>query len=85
MATSIQIDDLDDLTVERLQSEAARRGIDFKSLIAEILREKAATTTASSKTHHDLDALAGTWSEEEANEFLANIADLGQIDPTLWK
>jgi len=33
---------------------------------------------------YDLDALAGTWSAEEATEFLQVIADFEQIDPALW-
>jgi len=34
---------------------------------------------------HDLDVLAGTWSAEEADEFHRAIADLDQIDPSLWR
>ena len=30
--------------------------------------------------HHDLDALAGTWSAEEAAQFLSAIADMRQCD-----
>jgi len=35
--------------------------------------------------HHDLDALAGTWSASDADIFLATIAPLEQIDPELWR
>jgi hypothetical protein len=35
-------------------------------------------------TYHDLDALAGTWSEDEAAAFLQAVADFEQVDPSLW-
>jgi len=34
--------------------------------------------------HHELDALAGTWSEEEAAAFTAAIEDTERIDPEMW-
>ena len=35
-------------------------------------------------TYHDLDALAGTWSEDEAAALLQAVADFEQVDPSLW-
>ncbi len=35
--------------------------------------------------HHDLDHLAGTWSQEEADEFDAALAEERRIDPELWE
>lgn len=34
--------------------------------------------------HHDLDHLAGTWSEEEAAAFEAALAEQRRVDPELW-
>jgi hypothetical protein len=34
--------------------------------------------------YHDLDALAGTWSEDEAVAFLQAVASFEHVDPTLW-
>jgi uncharacterized protein (DUF433 family) len=34
----------------------------------------------SSPPYHDLDFLAGTWTEQDSREFFANLADLSQID-----
>lgn len=39
----------------------------------------------STHIHHDLDHLAGTWSAEEAEHFLAAIADMRQCDEGLLK
>jgi hypothetical protein len=35
-------------------------------------------------SHHDLDALAGTWNAEEAAEFERALAAQRSIDPDVW-
>ena len=35
--------------------------------------------------HHDLDHLAGTWSETDAREFADALAAFEQIDEALWR
>lgn len=40
---------------------------------------------AAGQRHHDLDHLAGTWSEEAAAEFDAALAEQRKIDPELWE
>jgi hypothetical protein len=37
------------------------------------------------RVYHDLDALAGTWTAEEASEFLKALADFEQVDQELWR
>ena len=37
------------------------------------------------KTYHDLDDLAGTWTQDDENDFNANILELNEIDKDLWK
>jgi len=32
-----------------------------------------------------LDDLIGTWSDEEASEFMESVEDFGQIDESMWK
>jgi hypothetical protein len=34
--------------------------------------------------YHDLDYLAGTWTENDESEFLKNTQHYNQIDPSLW-
>jgi hypothetical protein len=34
--------------------------------------------------YHDLDYLAGTWTEDDEKEFLKNTKHYNQIDPSLW-
>lgn len=39
----------------------------------------------SKSLHHDLDALAGSWTKEEASMFEKALAQQRAIDPDLWK
>jgi len=41
--------------------------------------------TRKRELQHDLDRLAGCWSEEEAAAFDAALSSQRQIDPELWK
>lgn len=36
-------------------------------------------------TYHDLDFLAGTWTEDDEIEFLSNTNDFNKIDKNLWQ
>ena len=40
---------------------------------------------ADQMVHHELDALAGTWSEDEARTFEAHLEAFEQIDEDLWR
>jgi len=55
--------------------------------VRELLNEALGPVTKETSTapHHDLDALAGTWSDEEADSFLSTIADFDRVDEDLWK
>ncbi|HUG90504.1 MAG TPA: hypothetical protein VML55_06705 [Planctomycetaceae bacterium] len=87
MSISITIENLDPLTFSRLEEAAARRGSDVPSTAAELLRSSLGVRQvhASPERARDLAALAGTWTDEEADAFLARIADFSRIDEELWK
>lgn len=36
-------------------------------------------------TYHDLDDLAGTWTQNDEDEFNKNIQELNEIDKELWE
>lgn len=38
----------------------------------------------SARRHHELDDLAGSWSEQQAREFDQALAEQRQIEPELW-
>lgn len=87
MATDITIQNLDDATAEWIDREARRRGVSVESLALELIRRGISIDEQSSQlqTYHDLDSLAGTWSEEQEKEFLSAIADFGRVDEKLWR
>lgn len=87
MPKSITIHDVDDATVNWLVEEAKRQGTSVEQVAGQLLRRalEGERSESALSTYHDLDALAGTWSEEEAAAFLARIADFEQVDPELWR
>lgn len=82
MGTSITIDNLDGEILARLRCEAERRGVDLSVVVAELIERGLGPAPSGSDglPHHDLDALAGTWSDEQADAFLSAIADLQSVD-----
>lgn len=87
MTISFTIDDLSSTIIGRLQVEAQRRGVDVKEVVKELIKDGlgCAAESNSSEIHHDLDALAGTWSADEADAFLSSISDMRKCDEDLWK
>ena len=91
MSTLINLDNLDANTLEGLRREAARRGVDVGVLACELLREKfgpiqpKASRVGPSGEPPRAEDFAGTWSEQDAKEFLAAIADLWKVDEELWR
>ena len=87
MPRSITIPDVDDATATWLTEEAGRRGVSVEMVASLLLRRglEWERYRAELPTYHDLDALAGTWSEDEAVAFLRTIADFEQVDPSLWQ
>jgi hypothetical protein len=87
MGVSVTLDDLDVDTLDRLRVEAGRRGIDVGALIKQMIRDELSPVAASQadQTHHELDSLAGTWSAQDAEEFLSATADFRRNDEDLWK
>lgn len=91
MSISLTIADLDDETFRRLKAEADRRGVEIEVVAKNLLTKNLPATTApinggtNGPPYHDLDFLSGTWTEQEAKDFLESISDLRRIDPELWQ
>jgi len=76
---------LDEEEARRLREKAKREGISLNALLLRLIREGAGLARRPwLQRHHELDALAGTWSEEEAAAFTAAIEDTERIDPEMW-
>ena len=78
---AISVRGLDETQLDHLKEQARQQGISLNRLV---LRRLTGESSAPQNQHHDLDDLAGTWSEEESNAFSAAIAPLEQIDQELW-
>jgi hypothetical protein len=88
MGATITITNLDPATLHRLESEARRRGVDVATVAGELLRAAvppAVAPVGNGQTFHDLDGLAGTWSDDDARSFDAAVADFARVDGDLWK
>jgi len=87
MPRSITIEDVDDVTARWLMEEAGRRGVSVESVAGQLLQRglEWERRRAALPTYDDLDALAGTWSEDEAAAFLQAVATFEHVDPLLWQ
>ena len=83
MSVSISIQDIDEMTVSWIRKEAQRRGLSIEAMTLELVRKGIAGSQTA--PFHDLDELAGTWTQEQTEEFLNAIADFEQIDEKLWQ
>ncbi len=73
--------------VERaIRRKAGESGSSVNSVVIGLLEEAVGARKGRKKVlHHDLDALAGAWSREEAASFARSLAAERKIDPDLWE
>jgi plasmid stability protein len=84
MAT-MSVRGLGDQTLARLKSQAAQEGSSLNSLVLRLLQGAGTSIQPGAlKMFDDLDALAGTWSDEEAQAFARNAAAFAEVDAALW-
>jgi len=84
--SDLTIRGLDEATAERLRQEATRRGASMNAVVKDLLRCSLGLAKRSPQRRHtDLDALAGTWSEKDAQEFEQAVALFEQVDAELWR
>ncbi len=73
---------------ETIRQRASEEGLSLNKTILRMLEESLGLRQRGGRRrsiHHDLDHLAGTWTEEEADAFDAALADQRQVDPELWQ
>lgn len=82
---SMSIRGLDDQVLARLKLQAEQESCSLNSLVLRLLQ---GTGTAfqlpALKKFDDLDALAGTWSDQDAEAFERNTAAFAEVDAALW-
>ena len=72
-----------------LKQEAERRGTSVNRTVIQLLKEAMGVngngvTAVFSRTYHDVDHLAGTWSEVDAVAFEPQLLAQRAIDDELW-
>jgi hypothetical protein len=70
-----------------VQQRAKQNKTSVNKAVIELLEESAGSKAKKKAPihYHDLDHLAGTWTQEEADAFDKLIAEQRTIDPELWK
>jgi hypothetical protein len=73
---------------EIVKEEAKRKGISLNKAFISVLESASGIKTKNRKEkaiYHDLDHLAGLWSDEESEDFMKNLENQRKIDEELWK
>jgi plasmid stability protein len=93
--SNLIIRDLDDQLANQLKSEAKKRDLSVNrflhQLIESALRPGTAPLPAGEYAHeclrprNDSARLAGTWTQEDYDEFMEATKETREIDPEMWK
>jgi len=82
---AITLRNLPDAVARLVRHKAASEGISLNRAVILVLQERLGLARQrSERRHHDLDELAGAWSEAEARAFDQVLAARRAIDPELW-
>ena len=70
-----------------IRNKAKKQGVSINKALIQLLEEHLGEKTAQTghARFHDLDALAGSWSNEETTAFNQTLAQQRAIDLTLWQ
>ena len=77
---------LPDALARLIRRRAETEGISLNRAVIAVLQERLGGDRPSAEPrHHELDALAGAWSDTEAQAFDRALAAQRAIEPELWK
>jgi len=68
-----------------VKQKARREGLSLNRAIIRLLEETTGGNAGRKEIHHDLDHLAGRWSEQEYQGFMEALSDQRRIDPEMWR
>lgn len=70
-----------------IRQKAKEKGTSINKTVVSLLEEYTGVRhpQKTKPVHHDLDALAGSWTRDEASIFEKTLARQREIDPDLWK
>lgn len=84
---TLSIRGLADKTHAALERRAAKEGSSVNALVVRLIEQGLGQRRARQllTRHDDLDALAGTWSKQDARAFERATAGFSKVDAELWK
>ena len=87
MPGPLTINNLDEATANWIEKEAERCGTNRETVALHLVQKgiEREREECSLRPYEDLDSLAGTWTEEQATEFMNAISYLDQVDEKLWQ
>lgn len=84
--SAITVRNLPPALARAVKEKARKEKLSLNKAVVRLLEEATGTGNGSRRVvHHDLDHLAGTWSEAEYREFMDALREQRQIDPEMWK
>ncbi len=83
---AITVRNLPPAVAKAVKEKARKEKLSLNKAIVKLLEEATGSDPGKKKAiHHDLDHLAGTWSQAEYEEFMASLREHRQVDPEMWK
>jgi len=82
--STLTIRGCDDALTRALRNASKERGLSVNKLVIDTL-ETTFKKTEGKRRHDDLAFLAGTWTDEEVQEFEAEVRLFEQINPEDWQ
>jgi hypothetical protein len=85
-AANFHLRGLSPIAMERLKRKAKEQDVSVNALVIMFIEKGVGCGGQKFEkiTHHELDALAGTWSSSDFEEFQKNTADFDKIDKDMW-
>lgn len=82
---AITVRNLPPAVAKAVREKARREKLSLNKAIVRLLEEATGAEPTRRVLHHELDHLAGSWSEEEYQEFMEALREQRRIDPEMWK
>ena len=70
---------------ELIRKRASKDGLSLNKAVLRMLEEASGQRRPARELYHDLDDLAGTWSDDEAAAFDAALLAQRRVDPEAWE
>ncbi len=87
MLSELRLTNIDDEVLQKLKFKAENKGVDLNTFILMIFKRALDIEESEEQdlVYDDLTYLSGTWSEEDAVNFLEETESFNKIDDELWQ